>query len=547
MSTSPFQYQSLFLALTGPLKAERKKGEDPTQVSAAALQILDWIVPQIEGGFDPLTPLASGLPLGQALLSLDVVHFNEPLMDEWISRYGQASVFSSASPSPAEVLVQNLLKSLDSNLDASAGRTAKVLKWVFEHGPASQVPTQLLPDLVSRLEAKRALGKTSAAENEVREKALELAGTGIDLSRPPSRWTLDGLTPDALTHTVLCPSGRMRTLGELKELARSYPTDRESGQSRLPDPPHGRRLDLARYFVLDPNIDLEKARARLWSATKKNPSAAWTLLEWMEDPPKHSPDCAQRIKDIIQAKDAHGRSYLGFLAAIGRLGDGDDEHLARYLIDPSRNLLSASDISGPQGQGLVEQALVGVRLNEGGDAFDGYLSVKDWVLERFGKEAYLGHESRVEALIDDLVDGLFPQSHGNSMVNAVSELTQSPKLTQALLWSRFNQQLASPPQMSSGLPERRRKEIDSASAQRLGSVVSALVESMTNHPGVLAIGKPEWSQWEGMFYTKANSILTMNAFKSAFKSWLPELERVVLSNHLHWEMPAVPARSRARM
>ena len=547
MSNSSFQYQSLFLALTGPLKAEGAMGTDPAQVSLATLQVLGWVAPQIEGGFDPLTPLANGLPIGQALLSLDVSHFNKPLMDEWISRYGQDSVFSSASPSVAETLVKKLVKSLDSGWDTSAQQTARVLGWVFEHGPASQVPTQELPGLVAKLEAKRALGKASAEENDVRERALGLAGVSIDLSRPAARWTLDGLTDEALEQTVLYPSGRMRTLGELKQLRRSYPTDRESGQSQLPDPPHGRRLDLARHFVLSPDIDLETARARLWSTTKRNPSAVWTLLEWMDAPPKHSPDCAQRMKDIIQAKDAHGRSYLGFLAAIGRLGDGEDEHLARYLLDPSRKLLSSSDIVGPQGQGLVEQALVAVRLNQGGDAFGGHLSVKDWVLEDFGKEAFLGHESRVEDLIDDLVDGLFPQSHGNPMANVVSKLTDSPKLAQAVLWSRFNQHMASPPQLTSGLSDRRRKEIDYASSRRLESVMSALVESMANHPGVLAVGKPEWSQWEAMFYTKADSSLTMNAFKSTFKSWLPKLERAVFSNHLHWEMPAGPVRARARM
>ena len=551
MNPEKINHIALRAALAGALTPT--KGSEQPSPDEMAQRVWQWA----ESSF-PLNPtlsLPDGFPVGASLLRDPKVSFCRGFFESWKEKYGVQALFSQGNPSVSQLWVARLVDALNSDLSYSATDSAQVLAWVLPNAPEGQLDQDLARQAFEVLEAdRRKKHPLSADLSDALSGHFErILGSALDPLRPPIRWSANAedLNKGAdLSMPVRLPSGKVRPLEEwvrLRSPSHLFLEVPGEKHSLLPDPPHGRRQELARDWVLDPKISLDEARARMWSATAKNPSSLWTLLEWLQEPPRKSPDYPERLAKLFNARDALGRSFLAFLTT-HRAGDSEDrEGISRYLLE--HEVVPASLIYGEDGSGLVEQVFQARRLGQPKDALGGGLRPPEgWVTELYGGDVYQGPEDRRSNLEDDLADSLLTGSgYSWTSLQGLGNLLPSEKIRQAHLWGKVNQRLSTKLEVYN-LPKSRAREVTATACEVLRTSIESLVESIESNPGLLWIGEIEFAQFKSMLYAPIleRSSLVPQEFLDIAHRGLEKLDRAVVFNSMHLEIDEAPAAASPR-
>lgn len=559
MDNEKMDHIALRVALAGALRPQ--KGTSQPAPSEMAHRIREWA----ESSFsvNPTLKLPDGFPLGESLLRDSEIPFCPDFFQSWKKKFGDKSLFSQTNPSVAQQWARRLVEDLKGGLSYRAKGASEVLSWVLPNAPKEQLDITLAQEVFETIEANRGSRMPLPPDlaNTLTKELQEILGDTLDPLRPPVRWTasLKDLEEGAdMSMPVRLPSGRVKPLKDwvrLRSPVSSEASTPEISKSTLLAPPHGRRLELARDWMLCPEISTEEARSRLWSATNENPASVWILLEWLKTPPKRSPHYRERISDIVKARDPYGRGYLAFLAS-GCSGRGDEcEAIARHLLGES--IFTRDCVYGEGGAGLVEQMLIGKRLGLTKDAFDttfgsyfSYLpSPEEWVYELFGEDVYLGPEGRRKEIEDDLVDSMLPGfglGHSFLYTKALKKAFPSEKVWQAQLWAEINR-IFKEKFETHHLSRLRLSEMVNRKVGVVNDRVDCLVKSIESNPGILWIGEVEFAQFKTMIYPPSmeGGSQVPTEFKEAVNKGIERLERAVLFNSMHLEFgetPAMPSR-----
>lgn len=534
--------QVLFQSMKGVLDAR----SDPDGLRQQAWWVLEALSAAMDGGFDPFLPLdiATDLPagslVGASLLALRECDFDARFMDAWQARFGQESIFPAQGPCPAAYWAQEVVGDLARNVEPGLPKKARVLSWVLDNAPADRIPVPLLEEIAHRLEGCRtALGMDPDLQALLDRIAPRLAD---DPRRPVARWLPERVLAAQemdLDAPVIAASGRERPLRELMRLAMDLkPPAPETG---LPELPHRRLKELARDYILAPDVSLDTARARLWACVIEKPEVVFQLLDWHADPPSTRvlpPESVDRIARVFRARDTHGRGLLAFLAVSRSL---DAREMAVRILDTG--LLAPGDVLSAQGHGIAEQALVGLRGAFRDDAFD-RTAPKPWAIELFGRGAVLGPPDRLVAIAEDLIDAMLPGHHPHPLVKPLLDLVRLPSLEQAALWADL---VITVRISATWLDQPRRQSAQESEATRLSALVDGIVEHARAHPGVLGIGRVEIRQWERVVFkdllAKKNNVVA-----KALTSRMQDLERVATVADMTRHLPdPAPQRPRPRL
>lgn len=550
-----FQHETILNSIKGTLL-----GPDDASLQSSR-QALSWARQAMGDDFDPHRPLTAGAPIGEMLLKRSTKHFNPRFMEEWIDQFGITSIFPEAAGTRlVSHWIATIRKSLSSTYHGSAESDAPLLAWLLERAPASAVPLDPLPAIADQLEKQRTSSGLKPAFQVLLDNVLRHAASQVDSARPPLRWLPSSVLlvqPIDLSVPVVCPSGTVRTLKDLALLReapnhspsayRGAPASSDDSPSTIPQLPHGRKMELARDWMLDPDITIDTARSRLWACIEEKPEAIDQLMLWMKSAPRGHPEFPARIEEILRTRDTFGRGVMAWLACSNAETSARlMQHLGDLIGETTHDVLAAD------GAGLVEQLLTGRRLGFASDAFHGR-DVSKWGKLHLDAALIAGPFDRRDRIIADLIDVAIPFGIHQSLMDTMSHAAPDPRLEVAHAWSKLFEALRHPPIEHSGLPgsgrggRSRGNAYASNQRDRLVASIDRVLEAMTQYPGVLAIGTVEWRQWTPMFLEKCFHYEVNSSFQGSLKEKLPDLERIMEASDLHMHVPqAQPARAGPR-
>lgn len=454
------------------------------------------------GGFDPWSEVDdTGLPFMQALLRAD-----RPLplswLEGWRLRNGVDCMFQCTDKAQHPVnywMEERLLPSVTKDKGETGGayldKELVVAQWLVENSPdwdsvlasawverMASVSAKIAPKLQPLLEACRSRGIALGDQTRIPERWLSEGQLKARQEQSPGE--MSGL----LDAPVQCLSGRTRPLRELLGLRHHVRDGHEEAglpgwlqEPSLPELPHRRRDALAKQWVLDPDISLDRARARLWACMREKPEVLDVLREMAETDAAR----ADRIDAIVLARDPKGRTFGAFLG----LNDIDTPLFSRPQWQPADELV-ASD-----GAGLIEQCLA--HLVDSAP----YKSAFRWSDKMDLDEEALGPAERRNEWIDAIIDHLAmpPYSHGGSsslskIAAALPDDRQRVRLEQAIGLNSFIRAANVKPH--SGYPDAKQTRSLNESLFRMHPAIKSLLAQLQDIGLVLNLGTQEWRQWQ---------------------------------------------------
>lgn len=285
-------------------------------------------------------------------------------VDQWLSRYGQQSLFPDPSSSATLIgkyidvhvvsrapFIENASHVMTVNVESVRMATLLLQRAPAHHLPPSSAMSRWL-DLLQRARWE------SVHEEEKQAcagllQALQALAPAEDPRRGMDRWCAIGTPPydrttslaatANLDKVVLCVSGCQRSLAELARL-QAASIKPHGVQDALPRLPHGRRNELALSWVLA-DVDPPTRRARLWACLKEKPEVLDVLLA-----SQGAAGASRRAqaRQLLAMRDEKGRSVGAWLRVAGLYAS----HAARLADELAPEKVPAAD-----GRGLVEQVL----------------------------------------------------------------------------------------------------------------------------------------------------------------------------------------------
>lgn len=555
-----FQHHVLLNTLKGNLAGPSE------QSCKSAWQALEWVMQSMGEQFSAHHKLSDGMPIGELLLMRDVKRFNPKFMQQWIDRFGLDSVFPPEAGDRLTALwIDKVRKSLASSSRYTSPDQSGFLAWLLERAPESAVPLDPLPALADQLEKQREDTGLDPGFQALLDQVSRRAAVHIDPVRPPLRWLPSSVLLAQsqsidLSMPVVCPSGLTRTLGDLARLratpshhsdyhtrpgsAKAGLQEKDTSPSRLPKLPHGRKIELARDWVLHPDIDIDTSRARLWACIEGKQESVEQLLQWLSVPPRTHPGFPDRIEQIFRARDAFGRGIMAWMACSYKK---ETQYLESRIA--SKFKLGPEQVFSTDGAGLVEQLLIGQRNGFADDAFHGR-NASDHARETLDSEIIAGPAHRRGQIIADLVDLLLPFGVQSTLAATMIQATNDPTLSAAHAWSSFFGCIRHPPPNPSSRNSFRAyySQTGHQPSASLAKSLDRIEEVMSVAPGALALGAIEWRQWGPLFLEKCDHYEVHDGFRKILKNRLPTLERLMAVSDLHQTVPqAAPNRASPRL
>jgi hypothetical protein len=472
--------------------------------SLQTLEVLEsWAMNM--GGFNPMAPVnAAGFPMIQALLRSDKVLPLEWLTN-WTDRHGSQTVFGGVGDTDQMLsfwmenrVMPDVLKSSSLNVEELG-----VASWLVHNAPEHHWNARQAGCWLDALRAMTNQNYAKTVTALIEELEARGASPGADATRPASRWAVrDNLRKEEDQKIdgsllVACSSGAMRTLDQLWSLRGVTDlSSREVSLAKLPALPHGRRDELVRKWILEPDLNIEETRSRLWAGIHLKEEIFYAFRErsaWHSD--RNDDATVRRCDRAITQRDPYGRSLLANLTISQT---PELRRLGQALVNGE--LAKPEDLYDAQGRGLIQQCLHAQSTNLSGDPFSSPSSpqAKDRTPEVVA--AWIGPEETHQEWSDVLIDMLLPGNRysDSSMPKfAVEILPQGDpraKLEQALVFARFNSEITSA--CNAGIYDRTgSRNNHSIPNQRFMESVTNLSKLLKSGPLLLDIGQEEWRQW----------------------------------------------------